>query len=210
MAETDDPPKRFLLVEGADERHVVRAIRERAPTLPAFEYDHAGGIDNLLDRIDVEIIAPGREIVGFVLDGNDRPQDRWAAIRHRLRQANVPDPKIDPDGTIIRQTSGADVGVWMMPDNTAPGELEDFLESMISVSDRLWPLSQEFVDSIPPQDRKFQEGKKLRAQIHVWLSVQERPLRSGQAIVTKDLDLTGELAQRFQRWLTELFTPVRR
>ena len=209
MAETDDPPKRFLLVEGADECHVVRAIRERAPTLPVFECERAGGIGNLLDRIDVEIIAPGREIVGFVLDGNDHPHDRWDAIRHRLRQANVPDPKIDPDGTIIRQTSGADVGVWMMLDNTAPGELEDFLESMISVSDRLWPLSQEFVDSIPPQDRKFQEGKKLRAQIHVWLSVQERPLRSGQAIVAKELDLTGELAQRFQTWLAELFSPVK-
>ncbi len=210
MAEVDDAPPRLLLVEGAEDEHVIRAIRERLPALPSFHHEAAGGVTQLLNRIDLEIDRPGREIVGFVLDGNDQPQDRWAAIRHRLRQANAPDPPSpDPAGTIIRRSDGADVGVWMMPDNGSPGELEDFLAAMIPNADRLWDSSKRFVESIPSRDRKFPEGKLLRAQIHVWLSVQERPRRSGQAIVAKDLDLAGGVAWRFQAWLSELFEPVR-
>ena len=210
MTEIDDAPPRLLVVEGAEDEHVIRAIRERLPDLPAFHHEAAGGVSRLLDRIDLEIDRPGREVVGFVLDGNDQPHDRWAAIRHRLRQANVPDPPVpDPDGTIIRHSDGADVGVWMMPDNASPGELEDFLAAMIPDADRLWDPSQQSVKSIPPSDRKFPEGKLLRAQIHVWLSVQEQPRRSGQAIMAKDLDLTGDLARRFQAWLAELFRPIR-
>lgn len=189
----------------------MRAIRERSPSLPPFEICEAGGIDELLERIDVESTAPGREIVGFVLDGNDDPSARWAAIRHRLRQANLPDdpPKPDPDGTIIRRTDGADVGVWMMPDNGSPGELEDFLATLIPQTDGLWGRSRKFVKCIPESDRKFPKGKTLRAQIHVWLSVQKRPLRSGQAIIANKLDLTGDLAQRFLSWLAELFDPAK-
>ena len=85
MAEVDDAPPRLLLVEGAEDEHVIRAIRERLPALPSFHHEAAGGVTQLLNRIDLEIDRPGREIVGFVIDGNDQPQDRWAAIRHRLR-----------------------------------------------------------------------------------------------------------------------------
>lgn len=209
MAEVDDAPPRLLAVEGVEDEHVIRAIRERLPDLPSFHHEATGGVTQLLNRIDLEIDRPGREVAGFVLDGNDRPDDRWAAVRHRLRQANVPDPPApDPDGTIIRRSDGADVGVWMMPDNVNPGELEDFLAAMIPGTDRLWDPSRQFVQSIPPSDRKFPEDKMLRAQIHVWLSVQERPRRSGQAIVANELDLTGEIARRFQSWLVELFTPI--
>lgn len=111
MTEADDAPPRLLLVEGTEDEHVIRAIRERTPDLPAFHHESAGGITRLLSRIDLEIDRPGREIVGFMIDGNDQPHDRWAAIRHRLRQANVPDPPApDPAGTIIRRSNGLTLG----------------------------------------------------------------------------------------------------
>lgn len=188
---------------------MIRAIRERMPDLPEFSIEIAGGIDALLQRIDLDIDVPGREVAGFVLDGNDEPQHRWEAIRHRLRQADVDDPSApDPNGTIIRRDSAADVGIWMMPNNSSPGELEDFLAAMIPETDRLWELSQNFVQAIPASELRFPKGKLLRAQIHVWLSLQEQPRRSGQAIVANELDLTGEIARRFQSWLIELFTPI--
>lgn len=209
MAETEGASPRFLLVEGADELHVIRAICQRMPDPPEFSIEIAGGIDALLQRIDLDIDAPGREIAGFVLDGNDEPQRRWQAICHRLRQADVDDPSTpDPNGTIIRRDDAADVGIWMMPNNGSPGELEDFLAAMIPETDRLWELSQNFVQAIPASELRFPKGKLLRAQIHVWLSLQEQPRRSGQAIVANELDLTGGIARRFQSWLVELFTPI--
>ena len=51
----------------------------------------------------------------------------------------------------------------MWPDNQCPGELEDFVKSMISPKDPVWPRSEEYIDRIPELDRKFLPGKEMKA-----------------------------------------------
>ena len=76
---------------------------------------------------------------------------------------------------------------------------------MIPVDNPVWPLAQRYIDDIPLEHRKFQEGKRLRAQVHAWLAAQEEPRPPGLAIKTQDLDIDGPLCVRFTAWLRALF-----
>ena len=92
-----------------------------------------------------------------------------------------------------------------MPNNEAPGELEDFVAGMIPDNDPVWPRSQAYVDGIPVTDRKFSDGKKLRAQVHSWLATREAPRKMGAAIGAKDLNVGAPDAVGLIDWLRRLF-----
>ena len=106
-------------------------------------------------------------------------------------------------GTII--DSRPRIGVWLMPDNESPGELEDFIAGMIPTGDPIWPLSEDYIDGIPVEHRKFKKGKILRTKVHAWLATREDPRPMGLAIKTRDLNTGTENCERFVRWLRELF-----
>lgn len=199
-----------LLVEGATDRHVVLNILARSsPQISAFVTFDQGNIDRLLDSIYMEVTNGERTAVGIMPDANDHPGDRWESVKGRLRKAGVdPPPDLPRDGVVIDGAPSEGlprVGVWMMPDNQSPGELEDFLKGMLPPDDPVWPLAQEYIDGIPPEHREFQEGKRLRAQIHAWLAAREDPRPPGQAIGAHDLAIDGLLCVRFTDWLRRLF-----
>lgn len=91
-----------------------------------------------------------------------------------------------------------------MPDNRAPGELEDFIARMIPKNDAVWPLSQAYVEGIPAGARAFRAGKTLRAKVHSWLAVRAEPRKMGSAIGAGDLDVNAPDAVRFVTWLRSL------
>ncbi len=108
-----------------------------------------------------------------------------------------------PCGTIV--DGEPRVGVWLWPDNGSCGEIEDFVAGMIPCTDPVWPRSKCYINSIPVEQRPFSEGKIARAQVYAWLAAREKPRRMGTAIRAGDLDISGELATRFARWLENLF-----
>ena len=203
----------LLLVEGVDDKHVIRHLSERCdPTLEFAIHDYEG-IENVLPNIPDHIDEPGRRAVGVVVDADTNALDTWGRVCHRISGAGriispIP-PRPDPNGTIIPEnpnTNSPRVGVWIMPDNLNPGELEDFVERMIPAGDPVWPLSRQYIAGIPSTDRKFAAGKTLRAQIHAWLATREDPRQMGLAIRAHDLETNGPLCQRFLAWLSRLFT----
>ena len=174
---------RVLLVEGQDDKHVVLHLcKQHQATLSFFFPDKDNpqvtvsdrqavsildkdNITQLLESLDPEIKAPGRQAVGILADANDDMAGRWDAIQNRLRRAGIDPPQSpNPDGTIIQVIPR--IGIWLMPDNTSAGELEDFVAQMIPTGDRVWPLSQSYIERIPKTERKFSEGKTLRAQLY--------------------------------------------
>ena len=204
-----DSASRLLLVEGSTDEHVARHIRIRAE-IPDFKIESKGGKDELLNSIPYETLAEDRVAFGVMLDANGDPAGRWQAIMDRFRDAGIePLPSFpQPEGVVIDSDPSKGlprVGVWMMPDNKSPGELEDFLKEMLPPNDAVWPLAQAYICSIPPRDRKFHEGKTLRAQVHAWLAAGEDPRPPGQAIGTHDLAIGGPLCVRFTAWLRDLF-----
>ena len=111
------------------------------PDIPPFHIRNTKGFPNLEAAIGLEIKAPGRIVVGILADANTYPDRRWQAIADRLRKANFEPPAaLDRDGTVIEGTRR--VGIWLMPDNWLPGELEDFIKELIPADDRVWPRAQ--------------------------------------------------------------------
>ena len=193
-----------LLVEGQDDKHVVRHLCHRHESTPSFSISDKDNITQLLESIGPEINVSGRQAVGILVDANDDVTGRWNAIQNRLRRADIePPPSPSPDGTIIQAKPR--IGIWLMPDNTSAGELEDFVTKMIPTEDPVWPLSLSYIEGIPEADRKFSEKKKLRAQLYAWLAAREDPRRMGLAIRARDLKVDGDLSKKFVAWLNRLF-----
>ena len=205
---TGPPSSQVLLVEGPNDKHVVQHVWRRHTQQDChFCVTEKGGVEPLLDSIVPEILVAGRQTVGILLDANTNPDGRWQAVKDRLAKtgyyASLPTRQTS-SGTIITGTPR--VGVWLMPDNTACGELENFVERMIPAGDAVWPLSQSYIDGIPCAERKFSPKKKKRAQVHAWLAARKDPRRMGEAIRTRDLEVDGALCQEFVSWLKALFT----
>ena len=209
MADRDLPPSdRVLLVEGQDDKHVVLHLCRRNESMPAFFISDKDGIDPLLDSISPEIKVSGRKSLGILVDANDEPANRWKAVRSRLQKFDLYLPEEpDLDGTILFAVSPAvpRLGIWLWPDNQCPGELEDFVQTMIPSKDPVWPRSEEYIDRIPEPDRKFPPGKEMKAKIYAWLATTETSGRMGTAIGAQMLDVDGPLALKFADWLRRLF-----
>ena len=200
------PPPKLLVVEGQDDLHVVRHLRMRHASTPCFCIQDKGNVDKVLDSIGPEIRAENRRALGILVDANDDLTGRWQAVTGRIHRVGIQPPKSpNSAGTIINTAGNPRIGIWMMPDNTSTGELEDFVAKMIPNGDPVWPRSRCYIDGIPITDRKFKSKKTLKAKVHAWLATREDPRRMGAAIGAKDLDVNGPLCQKFVDWLTRLF-----
>ena len=196
------PEPHVLLVEGPDDKHVIWHICNRSPETPDFFIQDRGGIEPLLDAIGAELNAPGRQVLGILTDADNNLSGRWASIVNRLAEEGIRVP--DADGVIIYTEDKPRVGIWLMPNNSADGELENFVAAMIPDDDPIWTMSQEYINEIPAAQRKFAPGKTLRAQVHAWLATLSDPRLMGQAIGARDLTVNNPLPQTFIRWLSPL------
>ncbi len=199
------PEPRVLLVEGQDDKHVVRHLCDRHPSLPDFFVRERNGFDQLLDTIGAELNAPGLQAPGILVDADTDESARWNAVRHRLLEEDINPDSLSATGRVVNPQGKPRVGIWLMPDNESPGELEDFVTRMIPSGDPVWPLSERYIDRIPLENRKFTEKKTSRAKLYAWLAAREEPRQMGLAIGARDLEVDGPLCRNFLVWLTNLF-----
>lgn len=195
---------KVLLVEGQNDKHVVKHLCYKIGLKEDFCIRDKGDIDALLDAISSEIKAPGLNSIGIVADANGDLNAQWRAISDRFREADIK----PPDGPFSEGTvmPGAPrIGIWLMPDNRSPGELEDFVQTMIPVDDPVWPISKHYIDSIPDALRKFIPKKKSRAELYAWLATRKDPKFMGTAIKAEDLRIDGALCTSFAAWMQRLF-----
>ncbi|MDE2645741.1 MAG: hypothetical protein OXI05_07885 [Bacteroidota bacterium] len=202
----------LLIVEGRDDKHVVEHIWRRHQPNPSdplpFEIIDKEGLPNLLPAIGIEIRVDGRENLGILVDADDCVISRWKEVMEKIvnelgdLNGQLPE-KPDESGTIINTKPR--IGIWVMPNNLIPGELEDFIGELIPDKDSIWPRANCYIDSIPRDERKFKPQKELKAKIHAWLATCEKPRLMGRAIRTRDLDAKAPLAQTFYDWLCRLF-----
>ncbi len=223
MTGADPAAARLLLVEGQDDKHVLWQICRRAASFSvhregydmsvtlrqaetAFGIAEKGNFSAVLEAIETEIFPRGRQALGIVVDADRQPEQRWAELKAAFPAA-VPLPDApDPAGIVLPEQLGQPrVGVWMMPDNRSPGELEDFVKQMIPPTAPVWAAAQRYIDDIQPDDRKFAPEKTDKAKLYAWLSTLKEPARMGAAIHARDLETNGSLCQTFVHWLQRLF-----
>ena len=101
-----------------------------------------------------------------------------------------------------------------MPDNESPGELENFFARLICDENRNWSHAKEYISRYMNLAGQHQQGgfdtqkpyKVSKAEVYAWLATRKKPGKMGAAISKgHGLDFDTELAQRFARWLENLF-----
>ena len=212
MLSSELPPPKLLLVKGQDDEHVVRHLCNKLEPSPEvvcrdkFVCQVKDNDDQVLKAITTEMKVDGRLALGIMMDADDNLAARWQAISDKLRKVNVQLPEQRaPGGTIVE--GAPRVGVWLMPNNSTEGELENFVAKLLPKDDPVWPLAKQYIDGIPGQHRQFSRKKELRAKLHAWLATRREPRKMGAAIRTGELDAGAPLAVQFVDWLRALFGP---
>ena len=204
----DTPPEEILLVEGRTDEQVIRTLITEHALNASFVIQEKGGIDPLLKSIYAELNASGRRVLGIVADANDAPDKRWKSIVKELNRGgcSIKTTRSTQRTIFNGPRQGTKVGVWLMPDNKTPGELEDFVAEMIPKKDPVWPRAQKYIDGIPSAHRPFKDGKIRRAYVHAWLAARREPRTMGLAVAAGDLNKNAAVARRFIDWLDELYS----
>jgi len=215
---------RVLLVEGTDDLHVLAHIFKAHGFEGKITIRDQEGVDKVKKRLDekffenlledLAVELKGSEVValGIVVDADFDLSARWQSLANRLKDLkyqDVPDlPK--PHGTICEGEDLPKIGIWLMPDNTLPGMLEDFVKLLVPDEQKeLLQKAIEAVDAIPQKERKFvteNSDKTSKAQIHTYLAWQERPgVPYGVAIREKFLKADSPQTINLIAWIRELF-----
>jgi hypothetical protein len=146
--------------------------------------------------------------LGIILDADLDLAARWRLVQAILRESgyiSVPDAPAH-EGTILQETDRFAVGIWLMPDNRLPGELEHFVRFLISENDRLWLHAENSINLIPAPNRLFNPSDTIKAQMHTWLAWQKEPGKPmGQAIQKRFLDADVPQVHRLIAWIRRLF-----
>ena len=138
------------------------------------------------------------------MDADDNITDRWDSIREEVERATdiVLRDKPKSEGTIVNMAGSPHVdvsriGIWIMPNNVAGGELEDFAAEMLPSNDPVWPVSQDYINEIPKVYPDFRNHKKTKAEFYAWLATRKLPGAMGAAIGAGDLEIDGPLCKKF-------------
>jgi len=198
----------YLLVEGQDDYHAISHLLRFYNLNTQVTIQPKEGINNLLESLEVELMRRAETRLGIVVDADIDIASRWQSLSHSLLRAGygtIP-PQPHPAGTILKQAERPLVGIWLMPNNTISGMLEDFMSLLIPSEDILWPIAQDIVQQVIAKDRRFPQTQEMKANIHTWLAWQEEPGKPmGQAITKRYLKAEAPHAQQFMTWIRRLF-----
>ncbi|MCU0239411.1 MAG: hypothetical protein MUC29_08210 [Pyrinomonadaceae bacterium] len=232
-------PTKVLLVEGKDDLNVIGHIflnqnievvtKDRTwkveNKIDSIFIQDQEGVNKIKDDLDedffeqlledfkTELKQSELQILGIIVDANGNAQSRWESLANRLKDLNYEDvpKKANPKGTILLKNKDKlpPIGIWIMPNNSDSGMLEDFVGFLIpNEQQNLWNLAEKAVSSIPEDERRFSKkpDHSSKAKIHTYLAWQKRPgIPFGIAIREKFLDVNAQNANDLMKWLKELF-----
>lgn len=215
---------RQILVEGKDDAHIIRNLlaargfvsqdgiscellslgqRARAHDEKIYVIER-GGYEHLHESLPETLNTPGLTHLAIVVDADTNLVTRWQSLKDRVAPIFLLPDAPDVNGSTLninhlgRQIR---VGVWLMPNNTMVGMIEDFVSLLVPPPHkRLWNYVQRTVAKIPI--KLFIDDHKAKAEIHTWLAWQDEPgTPMGQAITARYLDATRPEANNFAAWL---------
>src|SRR4051812_34887645 len=95
--------KKRILVEGQDDKHVVKNLLFNYGLEGVFDLKDKDGISKLFDGLPDELEATDMSCLGVIIDSDTEMQSRWAKLDNALRKAGYTEIPIapEPDGTII-------------------------------------------------------------------------------------------------------------
>ena len=205
-----------LRVEGKDDKYVIENLLSQhgidGSVVDIKVSSHGdqgtGGIDALLRGMRTAVTTSVGRSVGFVLDADDAPENRWNAVRTRLHDVGLALPDEIPESGFVDDTIDYQVrvGVWMMPDNRRSGALEEFLKDLVDNGNPLLELAERSATDAKNLGAAFPNAKHSKAVLHTWLAWQENPgLRYGTAITARYFRHDRRTATAFVDWFRRVF-----
>lgn len=208
--ETEKTFNQKLLIEGNDDLHVVKSLCVYYKVKESFEVVDTKGINKLIETLPVRFKAADIVTIGIVVDADTDLTTRWQTVRDILLNQGFNVPDTIPNEGLIVEANGIRAGVWIMPNNTLPGMLEDFAAFLIPEGDMLKAKANQTLNEIEAEGLNGYTAPlhRAKAHIHTWLAWQEDPgTPMGLAITKKYLNAENEHAGQFVNWLNRLFNP---
>jgi hypothetical protein len=204
-----------LLVEGVDDKAAVLGLvkhfiswPDQRSEWPVF-MDAVGSVDEILNRVyfDTKIQESGLEVLGIMVDADDRPLSRWEAVRSLCKHVFPDVPATLPIDGLIPDSPELRFGFWMMPDCSSEGMLENFLRLLVpSASESIWEHAIDAFAKARALGAPCREAHVPKAQIHTWLAWQDPPgERFGTALTKKIFDAKSPIAESFLKWFRSLY-----
>ena len=201
--------KSVLYVEGTDDQHAIGHLLNRhGVDISGVEIKAVQGKDALLAAINPAVRVSTDRSVGFVLDADEVPEDRWRAVRSRLEGAGLSLPNNVPPGGFVDEAEEyqAQIGVWLMPDNRQAGALENFLQGLVDAGDELMAHAKASTAVAKEKGAAFSESQRLKSELHAWLAWQENPgLPYGLALKAHYFGHDSNAALAFVNWFRRVF-----
>lgn len=181
-------PKNFGLLKNSKEGvfntfpHMLNVLKSedednRLAAIVDADYGNNNGYNHAIETV-TKIVAP----YGFTLK---------------------PDPIA---GVLFEHDDGlADFGLWVMPNNSNEGMLEDWIKSCVHPDEHeLFTHAQEVVDTLP--QTKFQHIHISKAEVATWLAWQKKPGHGLYRIVEDELiDANSTPHRELSAWLNHIY-----
>ncbi|MEI6068024.1 MAG: DUF3226 domain-containing protein [Methylococcaceae bacterium] len=212
---------RVLLVEGETDQgfliEVLKAlnlqvdVKVAPPKELGGTYNSKQGVFNYLPNL-LKQLADGSLInLAVVIDADTAPDGGYQRTYDLVNAIVEPigySLKADSiSGLIFEHNDGlADFGLWIMPDNTQEGMLEDWLKECIHHNEQaLFVHAQSVVEELP-KPQKFKSIHRSKAEVATWLAWQKQPGHGLYRAVTDQLlDSKKPLYSQMTTWLKHIY-----
>lgn len=178
------------LLEGMAEYHLLSVLKEKLGLkgldIKKPEANSILGAGSMSTRIAVALKDSEADAVLIMCDAESEPAERlWSRIRSKLSLPE--DSPLPASGFFGKAGNGRTVGVWIMPNNSRQGMIEDFYLNAIPPDDHELELASSFVRGLKKpkfakQDEFAMQRAYSKAQLTVWLGIQQEPAMPGEAI----------------------------
>lgn len=203
----------YLFVEGKNDLHVISSLCGYHHVNQNFNIKPCESVENVVGLFRLALTNPlAYRRIGIVLDADVDIERRWKQLVEVLRGSGKYDCdglELAPDGLILHPVNDYDaiVGIWIMPDNTLNGMLEDFVLNMIPAGDPLFLKSEAILSELESAEiQRYKQVHRSKAKIHTFLAWQDEPGKPiGQAITAHILNPDAEQAKIFVDWLNKLY-----
>lgn len=217
MEEKEISKERMLYTEGVNDKFVTISLLEQFGHTDEVYLEHLNNDEKALKAFALKITNPNEtQCVGLIIDADDDIDNRIDKIMLELKNTcgvELTSKQIkNPQGCIFN-VEGLKAGIWIMPNNTTNGRIEDFLFEKIDSSDALFnQVEPHLIDleKLPEASNRF--NKKMyksvhrdKAKLHTYMAWSNPPdLSMGMAVKKGFFPLISRTETLFMIWIEKL------
>ncbi|MGD0680385.1 MAG: DUF3226 domain-containing protein [Polyangiaceae bacterium] len=211
MAHTIDARIDALFVEGPDDGAVVNAFVHKLTGIDLSQRltrlvrtDDAGGGDRwALGQFDKHVVTAREGArIGVIVDRDTPENDKWPAVRDRLRQLGETSDAPSASGAIVRGR----YGIWMWPDNVSHGALETFVAGIVPPSAALRYANEASQIAKSVHGAEYESADAAKAALKVRSIWRDASAAGGYGHLVRNLQLVETPASKaFVNWFTALY-----